>query len=274
MKRVSLGLAVLFAACSPNVKTITVQPPNVLMGMKGQNVVLKATAKDEQGTVLNDPGIKFAYTSSDPAVVTADETGKLTAVKSGSASITVAFKQVQAAVPVNVAIPGSIELKPLTSDILGAGQVTVIRAMIKDDANRPMPSVLTTWVSSDAKVAQVAGGRVTSIGAGTATITAALPSGIKAMATINVKIPDFAKIVIEPAKGACKPGAPLQLTAKAVDSKYAPVAGVGVLWSSSDTKIATVTTAGLVMAVAPGAVKITAKSGEKSTTVPVTVGKK
>lgn len=62
-----------------------------------------------------------------------------------------------------------------------------------------------------------------------------------------------------------------QFAASAEDANGTPVTGAPLVWSSSTSGIATVSTAGLVTAVAPGEARIIARSGERADTVTVTV---
>ncbi len=62
-----------------------------------------------------------------------------------------------------------------------------------------------------------------------------------------------------------------QLTATPRDANGAPVTGAALVWSSSATAVATVTTGGLVTAVAPGTARLVATSGSRADTVAVTV---
>ncbi len=62
-----------------------------------------------------------------------------------------------------------------------------------------------------------------------------------------------------------------QLSATAQDGGGAPVVGAPLVWSSSNTTVATVTAGGLVTAAAEGSARIIARSGSRADTVAVTV---
>jgi len=85
--------------------------------------------------------------------------------------------------------------------------------------------------------------------------------------------PPVASISLTP--GAAAPltslGDTVQLTATALDASGAPIAGVGIAYSSSDATIAAVTQGGLVTAVANGAATIHASAEGKEATLSVTV---
>lgn len=64
-----------------------------------------------------------------------------------------------------------------------------------------------------------------------------------------------------------------QLAATARDADGAPVASAALVWSSTSAAVATVSTVGLVTAVAEGSARIIARSGQRADTVAVTVVK-
>src|SRR2546429_5916243 len=66
-------------------------------------------------------------------------------------------------------------------------------------------------------------------------------------------------------------GATAQLTATPRDANGAFLAGRSVTWASSNTAVATVNTTGLATGVAAGQATITATSGRRSGTAPLTV---
>ena len=66
-------------------------------------------------------------------------------------------------------------------------------------------------------------------------------------------------------------GDTVQLTATALDASGAPIAGVGILYTTSDAAVATVNQAGLVTAMANGGATIHASAEGKEATIAVTV---
>jgi hypothetical protein len=121
-------------------------------------------------------------------------------------------------------------------------------------------SEAATWQSSNASVATVDGsGLVTAVGAGTASITATSTADVdkKASVTITVTAPAVRNVTVAPANAVLRPGETLGLVAN-VDAD--PGVARTVTWTSSNNAVATVTAAGVVTAVTPGAVTITATS--------------
>ncbi|HEX6314741.1 MAG TPA: Ig-like domain-containing protein [Gemmatimonadaceae bacterium] len=117
-----------------------------------------------------------------------------------------------------------------------------------------------TWQTSNASVATVDGsGLVTAVGAGTASITATSTADVdrKASVTITVTAPAVRNVTVAPTNAILRPGETLGLVAN-VDAD--PGVARTVTWASSNNAVATVTAAGVVTAVTPGAVTITATS--------------
>ena len=89
---------------------------------------------------------------------------------------------------------------------------------------------------------------------------------------MTVRIPEFAKLSLTPAKTqTVKKGDRLTFKVAALDKKGQKVGGVPVAWKSSDPRVATVSSDGVVTAAKKGSAKITASSSGKSATVGVTV---
>lgn len=123
-----------------------------------------------------------------------------------------------------------------------------------------------TWESSDNQVATVKDGQVTAVSPGTAEITA---KAGKVSAKCSVTVVSSAQgVTLDKTEATLEVGESLTLTATVT-----PEGTTDVLeWYSSATDIATVTD-GLVTAVGPGIVTITAKAGSQSATCEVVVNK-
>ncbi|MFN8650336.1 MAG: Ig-like domain-containing protein [Gemmatimonadales bacterium] len=163
---------------------------------------------------------------------------------------------------------------------LAVGRTRQLAARLKDAAGAELTDRAVTWTSSDPAIAEVSAiGAVTAKKAGSVTITAASEG----------KNDDFGVVVEEPAPSIEQPAAvatlalaggsskPLEigqtaaLSATAKDDKGATLADRTVVWSSSDPRVATVTSAGLVTATGAGKATITASSEGKSAEVKLSV---
>ena len=144
-------------------------------------------------------------------------------------------------------------------------------ATVYDQNSNVMNGAAITWSSSYTDVSTVSRlGLVTAVKNGTAVITAR--SG-NASATLTVTVAQTAgSIVIEPDEATLMSvGATVQLTATVLDGNGRPVEGAVVSWESGDESVVTVDAHGLVTAVKNGTAVITARSGNASATLTVTV---
>jgi hypothetical protein len=271
MKRSALLIALAVAACGPSVKTISVEPARATLDAKGAAVPLRAVARDDKGQAIDPAKLKVVWSSSAAQVATVDEAGTVTAQRSGDAAVTAAIGEMKGVAQVVVSIPASISVSIPSRDMRPA-ETLVLSVVVVDDAGKPVTVPRTiTWASSDPGVARVADGKVEAVGPGSATITASTGS-LKATSQITVRIPEFAKLALTPAKTqTLKKGDKLTLKVAALDKKSQKVAGVPVAWKSSDPRIATVSPEGVVSAVKKGSAKITASAVGKSATVGITV---
>jgi hypothetical protein len=157
-----------------------------------------------------------------------------------------------------VACGDDVSITPPNDPLLVSGApVTAVQvgAKVQLSANKA-----ATWTTSAANVATVdATGLVTAVAAGTASITATSTADVneKASVTITVTAPSVRSVVVSPENAILVPGETRAFVAN-VDADV----GVArtVTWSSSNQAVATVTAAGVVTAVTPGAATIIATS--------------
>lgn len=133
----------------------------------------------------DDAGNKtVTWVSSDPNIATVDSTGKVTAVKAGTVTITATTTDgtnLKASCTVTVNDPTSITLNK-TTDLINVGETDKLIASVTPAGQA------VTWESSDSSIATVDGnGNVTGIKAGTVVITAATEDGKTASCTVTVK---------------------------------------------------------------------------------------
>lgn len=199
------------------------------------------------------------YKSSNTKTVKVDSTGKLSAIKTGSAKITITMKS-GAMATYNVTVQKkAVVTKSLK---LSADKLTLKAGATKKlvVARNPITAEdALTWTSSNESIATVdANGKVTAVSAGKATITAKA-NGKKA--TCKVTVP--ATIKLKDASAKLKVGG----TAK-IEIKSKTLASDKVESYKTDSKtVATVNKNGVVKAIAKGKaiITITMKSGATAT---------
>ena len=169
-------------------------------------------------------------------------------------------------------VPATIMITPPKVTLAALGQTVQLTAAARDQGGQTMTGVAFVWASSDQSVAQVdATGLVTAVGNGTAEITAASRSGVVGKATVTVS-QQASQISIGPdAYTLTALRDTLRITAEAVDANGNPIARVAFMWSSSDERVATVDTTGLVTAQRDGSAAITAASGPARASAAISV---
>lgn len=263
-----VALATL-AGCGPAVATLEVLPADLVLGAPGASARLEAVARDAQGAAIPAPVRWTGYT---PAVLSVDAQGRVTARKSGEGIVTADASGVAAEVRVRVSIPAKAALEPARLELVGLPASGTLALRLTDDAGQPAPAAATAWESSDPAVATVAGGRVTAVAPGEATVTGT-SAGLRAQAAVVVRLPEFARLAVRPARLALAAGDGARLEAAAVDAAGQPVPGVPLAWSSSDPAVAAVAADGTVTALRRGAARIAVSGGDRTATVEVSVRK-
>ena len=199
----------------------------------GKTVTLKATSNDTAKTVT--------YTTSNKAVATVSSTGVVKGVKAGTAVITANCGNATATCKITVKAPSVKFAK--SSAVVYKGKTATVKATLAGVSS-------VTYKSSNTKIATVNSktGTVKGIKAGTVTITAT--SGkLKATYKLTVKNPTFTltKSSATIAKG----------KTTTIKSKAAPASKVTYI--SSNKKVATVTSKGVVKGIRKGKATITVK---------------
>ena len=158
-----------------------------------------------------------------------------------------------------------------TSATLAVGATQQLTAAPKSAAGVDITGKSTSWSSATPAVATVStAGLVTAVGPGSATLTATI-DGVSGSSTITVTPVPVAAVTVSPTTGTLLVSQTLQLQASARDASGAALTGRPVSWSSNAPAIATISTTGLVTAVAPGTASITATVEGITGTATVTV---
>ena len=195
--------------------------------------------------------LKWESSNTKVAVIEADgNVANITIKGKGKTVITATYKDLSAQCEINVI---EVDIKQSTVN-MNKGKTTTLTI------SEYTPKGEITWESSNTKIATVnAKGVVTGVTAGTATITLKhIDTGITDTCTINVSDLKINQNSVTINKGK---------TTKITLGKNAPK---GITWSSSNSKVATVSSTGVVTGKAGGTVTITAKSsvtGAKDTCV-------
>lgn len=252
------------------VATVTVTPANPTLSV-GQTLGMTAIMRDAAGNILSGRTVSWAAPAG--GIVTIDAQGVVTAVASGSETITATSEGVHGTTVISVsAIPvARVDVTPTTTSI-SPGQTSQL-TVTAFDANGNVLVRSVTWTSSNNGVATVSSaGLVTAVAAGTGTISATI-GGITGTALITVAAVPVASVSVTPSAPNMFPNQVLQLTAIARDAGGNAIAGRVATWVSSNTAVATVSATGVVTAVAqtPAAATITATVDQVSGSATVTI---
>ena len=177
------GVVTITATCGPYTDTCTFEIVAEEIPMTGielttdkTEIKVGATAQLTTTVAPEDTtdDKTVTYTSSDATIATVDATGKVTAVKPGTVTITAKVGEFTDTVEITVPVVPvtSIDLKADKTDLEKGDIVNIVATVNPADTTEDKT---ITWTSSNEKVAKVdANGTVTAVGGGNATITATI----------------------------------------------------------------------------------------------------
>ncbi len=254
----------------PEPTTVTVTPATTEFTALDATVQLTAEVRDQKGNVM--AGAVVTWASSTAAVATVSAAGLVTAAGNGAATINASAGSASGSAAVTVAQSVSAVVVTPAVDTLLAGDTLRLAAEARDTNGHGVAGQDFSWASSDTAVAVVDNaGLVTGIGAGAAEVTATA-SGITGSAEITVVPPVATIIAVTPETLALTAlGQTAQLAPEVRDQAGRVVEGVTVSWSSNDTTVVAVDSAGLATAAGNGMATITAAAGTASGSAAVTV---
>ena len=174
--------------------------------------------------------------------------------------------------PAPVPVATTVTVNPGSAALDALEETARLTAEVRDQNRQVMAGAAVAWSSSDASVATVdASGLVTAVANGSATITATAGS-VSGTGAVTVAQVVTAVAVSPSADTLVAFGDTVRLVAEATDANGHSVEAVTeFVWSSSDTLVAVVDSAGLLTAVGGGTTTVTAAAGEVAGAVPVTV---
>ncbi len=249
---------------------VTLDKSSVTFNEAGQVAILTATVAPSNAANQN-----ATWTSSNSAVATVSNAGVVVAVANGTTTITVTTEDggytatCEVTVDIPVAVTG-VTLDKTSLELTAAGQTATIAATVTP-ANAANKAV--TWTSSNNAAATVSNGVVTAVANGTTTITAkTADGGYTATCEVTVNIPTkVTGVTLD--KSTLTFTEKGQATALVATVAPANADNKNVTWTSSNTSVATVSSAGVVVAVANGTstIKVTTEDGSHTATCEVTV---
>jgi len=219
-----------------------------------EQVTLTATVKD------------VTWSSSNDAVATVDNNGKVTAVSEGTANITATIKGSKKTAICTVIVTSSlvqvtgITLSPATLELKVNGKASLQPTISPNNATFKV----LIWTSSNSAAVSVdKNGGLTAVALGSATITGTAIDGSNKTVTCEVKVVPtlVTDIELDKSKLELKVTEKVKLNAKVVPDDATVKT---LVWSSSDEKVAIVNQNGEVTALAGGTATITVSSTDGS----------
>ena len=215
-----------FATCTVTVQQEDIEPTQLVLSQTpdmldpGNTVQIPASCLP-----VNAAARPITWTSSDPSVLTVDETGTVTAIRGGTARITARIESAGLKKSCSIRVrDGEIEPTGLafaqSTDALSAGDSAqfAVSFLPQGAAARPV-----TWTSSDPSVLTVdEAGMVTAIGPGTAQITARI-EGTQIEVSQIVTVPDIppepaGKLTLALSGGTARPGETVAATVNVTEN--------------------------------------------------------
>ena len=259
-----LSTSVSLSVVSSPVASVQVSPMSASV-VVGGSVTLSASAFDAEGNPLS--GRAVTWSSQNPTVATVNSAGVVSAVGSGSTSVTATIEGKSNSVTVNVgsapAAPVSSVTVTLDNPALNVGQQTQAVAILKDSQGNVLTRAIT-WNSLDTAVAKVSSsGLVTAYAGGTVAITAR-SENVSGSASLTVNTPSpaaVAQVLIQVPTHDLVVGQSIQSEVTLKDAQGNVLLGRTITYSTENSSIVTVSATGVIKGVGVGSTRVTATSG-------------
>jgi trimeric autotransporter adhesin len=240
----------------------------------GQLTHAQATTVDVNGQVVT--GRSIIWSVSAPSVVstvsTSGDKANVTGRGQGAAILTATSEGKSASVNVTVAMaPVQSVVVNLSATSILPGQTTQATATLKDALGNVLTGRTVTWSSLDPSIANVSPvGVVSGLSTG-AVVIRATSEGQTGDGSETVGVAPVATVTVSFVSSTLSPGQTTQASAVARDASGNVLTGRLVYWSTLTPSVATVSTTGVVTAVAGGSATIRATVETKVGDGPLTV---
>ena len=265
------------ATCKVTVKDKEINVTEVKLN-KTETTILVGASETLVATVLpeNATNQKVSWKSSDEAVATVDDKGKVTGIKAGEATITVTTEDGGKTATCKVTVTDKevnvteVKLNKTQTSILVGASETLVATVLPENATNQKVS----WKSSNEAVATVdANGKVTGIKAGEAVITVTTEDGgmtATCKVYVNTATVAVTGVMLNKTETTILEGSSETLVATVLPEN---ATNRNVSWKSSDEAVATVDANGKVTGVKAGeaVITVTTEDGKKTNTCKVTV---
>ena len=251
------------------VARVEMSPDSTTLRSIDDTVQLSATATDANGNAIS--GATITWSSSDETVATVSSAGLVTAIGDGTATIRAAASKdgVSAEGTASVTVRQRIDFVDVSPGLKGLyfiGDTESFTAVAKDANSHAISGATFVWSVDDESVATVSSaGLVTAISEGKAVISVwASKDGVSVESGATVLVhPWIASVEMSPTSMTLSSiGDTESVTVVAKDASGHAISGATITWSSSDERVATVSSVGLVTAIGRGRATITATASK------------
>ncbi|WNC14482.1 S8 family serine peptidase [Brevibacillus brevis] len=256
-------------AASPapvSVKSLKANKSKLSLHPEGTGTIT-LTASLSDGTKSEVAAADVEWKSKNNKIATV-ENGIVTAAGFGKTTITASYGGKTVSVPVDITVTRLTAAK--TSIALKPGMTYPIElvATYGDQTREAVDAEQITWTSSDKGVAAYQEGRISAAGFGLATVTLSY-GGKSVKVSVDTRLK---QLQADAAKVTLRAGETFTPTIEATYSdKSKEQVADGIVWTTSNEKVASVNDAGEISAVAKGIATITAKYGKKAVRISITV---
>ena len=250
-----------------NVEKITLSPVDNTIS-SGSTTQIIATIEPENATNRD-----LVWTSSDSKIATVDSKGVVKGLKNGTVTITAKTKDGKVVASTTITVnntPAEIEKIEFTEDNISVKKGATQQLIVIVTPSELSGSKLT-WKSSDSSIVTVdSNGVIKGVKIGTATITVTSENGKSATCKVEVVSDEVLveNIILTPNDETISPGSTTQIIAT-IEPENAT--NRDLVWTSSDTSIATVDNKGVVTGIKNGTVTITAKTKDGKVVASTTI---
>jgi uncharacterized protein YjdB len=245
----------------PAVATVTVAIDSATL-LVGHVAHAAATARDATGAVLT--GLTVTWTSANTSLATVSSTGAVTGVAAGTAAIRASVGGITGSSSVTIVAPppscATIAVS-IDSTTLLVGHLAQAVAVPKDGQGNPVNGLTIMWTSLAPTIASVNSlGRITALAAGVVVIqaTSGACSGTKSL-TVTAPPGGVSVVSVATDSTSLAVGHQSQASAVAKDASGTIVTGQSVTWTSLTPSTLTVSSTGVVQAIASGTGQIQAQ---------------
>jgi uncharacterized protein YjdB len=258
-KSSSMTVSVGSAPVAP-VASVTVSLANPTLSV-GQQTQASAVLKDAQGNVLTRA---ITWTSLDTAVAKVSASGLVTAYAGGTVAIMAGSEGVSGSASLTVNTPSPVAVAQVILDapkldLLVNESVQSVVTLKDAQGNTLLGRTITYSTENSTIVTVSATGVIKGVGAGSARVTAT-SGGVSGSLVFRVTAPTqtLTSIVVTAPSTSLSVGQTTQASAVAKDAQGNPMTGVSFTWTTSNPGVATVSSTGMVSAVAAGNATISA----------------